>query len=454
MTFLTHYYAAVQNLRLHWRLHHTTTHYSPTRLNQMMWHPSTRSSKIPSRHKTTKMDTGKQQTAGTASETISHEMTAIHPDANSTLRQEALDLLSPYVSPSNAPHPFTTAELVCLVILLLNERAVSKAQVFQYICTNIAEYNQCAIKIFAFGLGDLESVLAGFDSVFEQYESPLRQVQTAQQATADDGWNSDIVSRERQVREEWTVDLRAARIFLGDHLAPVRAGNLRFLEFPPEIRTAIYEHVLQTPPLKLSTAWGSKSCEVDHPAEESFNDCRPLGCTPRSINETLAVVFTCRQVYREALPVFYGAIRLRCTDVEALAGLMRSLCANHPERVPDRHPLCTPEPIRLHCLKTLHIDYRGESSYRSRNSIADPFADLVFAKALRHLTITVHERYWRALWVFDFEPIEEPSDLPHMGSLVRLLSRVGSYELQGDNVKIRRYIEAELEKVKNAMNNK
>lgn len=113
------------------------------------------------------MDTEKQHTAGTASGIASGEVDAVRDDANSTLRQEALELLAPLISPNENPHPFTPAELVCLVVLALNEREVSQIRIFQYICTNIKQYTERVVEMFAFGqTADFQSVLPGFNSVF------------------------------------------------------------------------------------------------------------------------------------------------------------------------------------------------------------------------------------------------------------------------------------------------
>lgn len=294
------------------------------------------------------------------------------------------------------------------------------------------------------------TVLPGFDDVFEQFESPLRQIQVAQQVEAGPG--SSTKSWNLHVRKEWTVDLRAARIFLSEHLAPVREGHFRFLELPPEIRTAIYEHVLQSPPVTLRTAWSGVMTvpEVDRLAERSLGDDWPPGRVPRSPNEALAVIFVNKQVYREALPVFHSILQLSCEDMGRLEGFVRSLQGSNPEQVPTRPPLCTVEPIRFHCLKTLHVDYRDSFP---RHSDSDPSADFLGAKGLRHLTITVHKKYWNDTWFSD-TTVEEPNGLPFMASLVRLLSRVASYELLGEGGKIRTYIEAELEKVEELVNDK
>lgn len=248
--------------------------------------------------------------------------------------------------------------------------------------------------------------------------------------------------------KHWTVDLRAARIFLEKHLSPVRKGHLRFLDFPPEIRTAIFEHALQDPPLQLLTDVGENCLTVYDPAGAVSDHYHPAEWEPRNLDETLAVIYANKQIYREALPVFYGNLQLRCRDVKVLQAFVRSLCASHPERVPDRHPLCTLEPIRFHCLKKLHIDYCQTTV---SGNTSDPFADLFDAKGLRHLTLTIHEPCWSDNWDCDDE---EPSELPHIASLVGLLVRVESYELQGKGGNIQRYIEAESRSPKKAVKSK
>jgi len=82
-------------------------------------------------------------------------------------------------------------------------------------------------------------LILGFQDVFQEYEMPLKPTSMAQ----------SYLYRITEVDKAWSIDYRAARIYLDKRLV-TRAGNFDFLALPSELRLLIYEYALSYPTLR------------------------------------------------------------------------------------------------------------------------------------------------------------------------------------------------------------
>jgi len=347
------------------------------------------------------------------------EASTAHED-RSNLWEEVLSLIRPYRTAGSPLHPFTIEEMVVIAALVTQEAEVTHQQIFACIYTNFVQYAERAIDILwdvqskPHLTGSSEQLLDELDRAFQNYELPLSEGVPVTDVSTRTG--------QRQSKTTWKVDERAARGFLTRHLVSPREGYFDLLALPVELRMSIYEYALSNAQLEpyivcTSTAGRTTKQRCFLVAGQRFRR------RTRGLDKLLAVVHVNKQLYREALPIFFRINEFNLALGELLGPFVRMLERNDPETHRSRQPLCSLEPVRIHHITMLHIDYVrwAESTVHSQ---LGAFSKLRKAKRLRRLTIYVRDEQWfprkylsgRAR---DGQPTE-PEDLPGIGELIQL----------------------------------
>lgn len=201
-----------------------------------------------------------------------------------------------------------------------------------------------------------DTVIPGFTSVFEQYEVPLSHDPQRQKLEL-----IPALGRMAYVFKgtgTWTVDTLAARVFLGKHLGQERTGTFNFLALPAELREVVYKLVLSYGCLALGARTpGTRFSVRGQEKKPGADGCMALDhpLTTRPLHDMLAVARVNKQLYREALPVFFSVNKLLCRGVDTLILFVDMISQSDPLR---RQPLCPSEPARMQCLTSLEVMYR------------------------------------------------------------------------------------------------
>lgn len=156
------------------------------------------------------------------------------------------------------------------------------------------------------------------------------------------------------------MDARAARTMLSQHLNPSKSGCFEILRLPGELRTHIYEHILSYPPLIFAgSSMSSFSTYEKELASADANNRWPLYEDSRTpgLNEMLAVTQVNKQLYGEALPVFYSVNSFDLPEPQFIRPFAGILYRSDPLAVSHWLPLCIREPSRSTRLLRLTIAY-------------------------------------------------------------------------------------------------
>jgi hypothetical protein len=242
-----------------------------------------------------------------------------------------------------------------------------------------------------------------FEKVFDQFEVPL-----VLDSDADDGEDSDEEMDHKPSPITWSVTSSAARIFLGPKIwsSETKSDAFPFMRLPRELRDQIYELALVMPKSGISmdtidTGDGSKdgpcSFEVfSRDYNEShrrrsyihkfdpdkdridqvhfFSNKRTLECRP--FQTYLALLLVSKQLYQEAMPIFYGGNHFACSTIGDLRRFLEF----------------TPESRK---------DYIGHVSFHINNQDAriarTTFELLKEVKYLREIDIWISEIEWGAV---------------------------------------------------------
>jgi len=248
--------------------------------------------------------------------------------------------------------------------------------------------------------------------------------------------------RLRPLTTLWTVDARTARIFLAKYLEPERQGIFRLLDLPPEIRNTIYSFALSYPLLEVQAENNDIFNSRFHISENTLYS-KP-GSMERgllnyvhtnSIDDLLAIVHVNRQIYREALPIFFSVNDFQMDGLGAHVQFARMLEISDSICNPARLPLCSPDVSRLECLKRLSFEYCDYPDRGDDGDIVRALEILARASNLKHITVDARDGLW-----WEHDP-DDASALPGMAQLLRLLNSTPSIKLNGHGGKVQTYIE-------------
>lgn len=157
-----------------------------------------------------------------------------------------------------------------------------------------------------------------------------------------------------------------------------------------------------------------------------------------------------RQIYSEALPIFFAVNRFECADLDDLGTLAGMLRKSSSISVPARKPLCANEPYRFQHVGHLSISYNRFGGLQD-HEVQHAFDELLSIRKLNRLTVEIYDDYWfktsavaRHYATHLRRVYDHPRELPRIAELVQLVDRAESYELLGSEGVIRYHVESEV----------
>ncbi|KAK4496108.1 hypothetical protein PRZ48_012087 [Zasmidium cellare] len=304
---------------------------------------------------------------------------------------EIVHALAPYLDSAEKP-PLTPAKLF-VIALLFNPNANLEV-VMRWIFGNIPYYRNQALDDFVhdnarlYYRSSLESTrkfIQDLGNVQHQYCVPIStHTETNARGSSETTFNTTP---------------NQARIFLKHFLAsrdPIRPRKKPFplMRLPPELRLRIYEYALTFP--KSGIRIGTKRPDPTlHMATRDMHDTddalwqpmlrRPVAFSrgPNdligySLSSYLRVLLTSKQVYTEAMPVFYECNRFVCLGVPELVGFLAH----------------TPEHRRKHIRDIAFQFEPPQHRIYNMSDITQCFSQLKRMPSLRTLILTMRQDTW------------------------------------------------------------
>ncbi|KAI7222385.1 hypothetical protein KC333_g1135 [Hortaea werneckii] len=227
-----------------------------------------------------------------------------------SLRNEVREVIRPYTTADEEP-PFSGGELIVMSLVDTDEETLPKDRILRWIVNTFKYYHNAFVdKAFQtlgpdlnFGIGSDEGVFVNISEAFTEYELPIRESQ---------------LMDEKRSTSHWSVTTQAARVYLRHWLEPERDGVFAFLDLPPEIRNTIYELLFTFPSSGIHVQEADERKGFDVFFLERIDEHGPCGrkwsnslvkgnefIIKRSMDNILALLCVNRQVYEEAMPLFY-----------------------------------------------------------------------------------------------------------------------------------------------------
>ncbi|KAK5719695.1 hypothetical protein LTR17_015230 [Elasticomyces elasticus] len=366
------------------------------------------------------------------------------------LKAEIEAVIAEYTKSDSGKPPYTTAQLVVMAAVCNHENDVSKASVLRWASSTFPYYTREAIegyitsqKRWHMTFGAPRGVAPGITKAIRNYEMPL---QTILQDPAHPGAYPRITLQ---------VLPAPARIFLRSLLEPERRGVFAFLDLPSEMRNRIYGLLLTFGrhgfyvSIPSMMALQSREAENYDPSistrlgDSGWNNQR---ADAPPLLETLAILQTCKQIYKEAMPWFYGGNRfgLKCPW-----GLTTSVLSLAPSRVEHLSDLC--------------IDFRIISK-EDNEDVIPALKALVATKHLRRLEVRFKggddewlnmeasaREYMGVTGVDSLTKIEQISIFP---SLALVAARARELIITGPCPQIEEYLKGEVTRLKQVAGHK
>ncbi|PPJ60830.1 hypothetical protein CBER1_11639 [Cercospora berteroae] len=264
---------------------------------------------------------------------------------------ELIDLVRNEMAKRSSLHqepPLPLAEIV-VMILVLNP-PLTKHAILEYLFDHVYYYHQLALAFSCqwVSSGQHYNVFSRFRTeffhVFDLFDVPLIH-------------SNPRAGTSESTLATWTVSSSAVRLFLTSRLFPEneKVDGFPFLRLPPDLRMLVYEFALLLPKSGIlmdssdmlynrTPRWSFRpELKVFSRGQDSFEQV--LGTHPESepaltprergrdlfanflyrstltcglYGTHLALLVTCKQVYQEAMPVFYGQNNFVCRSLDQL----------------------------------------------------------------------------------------------------------------------------------------
>ncbi|KAI6804105.1 hypothetical protein KC361_g317 [Hortaea werneckii] len=235
---------------------------------------------------------------------------ARRPDALQSLRNEVQEVIRPYMTAEEYP-PFSGGELVVMALVDTDDDSLPRDRILRWVIDTFKYYHDAfidkALQTLGpdpnFDHGSDEGIFENITKAFTEYELPIRESRV-------------VINKCKKIL--YSVTTRAARVYLRRWLESERKGVFLFLELPPEIRNTIYELLFAFPPsgVHVQEADGRKGFDafflerIDEPgpSERKWSDSLLQGSQfmiKKSVDDILALLQVNKQVYKEAMPLFY-----------------------------------------------------------------------------------------------------------------------------------------------------
>ncbi|KAH9826769.1 hypothetical protein Tdes44962_MAKER03312 [Teratosphaeria destructans] len=377
----------------------------------------------------------------------------------SVLKQElTLDierLIKPYTQDVNKQPPFSPAELVVMAAVCLKEFWSNDSEIWLWIGRTFPYYRMRARKHWATLVVEGQEAhppFSDFTSVFDDYDLPLRNHSPGSQ------W--------------FEVTTMAARTFLRERLEPPRPGHFRILDLPAELRLSIFELILKFPrsginclrePPNASNQPHTTRIAVEVRVDESLRKPPPKticawagwghGVRVRSFARLFDLFLVNRQIYKEAMPIFYsnnkfhfeGAqsattllLRMKPARIEHLSYVRLGLLLEGPEDNKgemSHFQLAMQALGTVRTLKVLAIELRSKEwlrVHRRHPSLVIPHGrrpqSILDVKGFEELAVAGSKAQETTVYkpVYDEEAAKRESSIARYQQIVDLRSRVAN----------------------------
>ncbi|KAI7534924.1 hypothetical protein KC331_g12296 [Hortaea werneckii] len=226
------------------------------------------------------------------------------------LRNEVREVIRAYTTADEEP-PFSGGELIVMALIDTDGDTLPTDGILRCVINTFKYYHDVFIDKALQNLGaDLDfqdglgaGVFKNITEAFTEYELPIRESR---------------VMGEKRDPTLWSVSTQAARVYLRHWLEPAREGVFPFLDLPPEIRNTIYEppftfpssgiHVQEADERKGFDVFFLERIDEHGPCGRKWSNSLVKGnefIIKRSMDNILALLCVNRQVYEEAMPLFY-----------------------------------------------------------------------------------------------------------------------------------------------------
>lgn len=367
-----------------------------------------------------------------------------HIAKRAALKADILRLIGPWRTSLKKP-PFSTSQLFVMAIIMDDAFALRAAKVLRSIVHMFPFYGTRAInqyvdqRLLLMEKGethdkDDDCVIPDLVSALQTVEVPLA---IHDWGNWDDTWTFS-----------YTIDPRAARIFLRDLLEPAPAGVFRFLDLPPELRNVIYAMTLRVPYSNLALEHLSARTKIvgycfkettddsfESEIRQEFVDWNEDRMVNLANAKFLALLQTCRQIKHEAGPIFYdiNTFHIRSTDLVGLIDL-------------DSRGV-RPFPFQL--ITRMCLDLDGDMRYWEKimSVVAGhkPFENLVFHELQDWLAMPeyLHPSYFRTK-----TKLSKIEQVPGLDDLARAAAKAKNFVLLTECEAARDYFEAQIARIK------
>lgn len=357
----------------------------------------------------------------------------------SKLKHAVHQFVAPYTSRAVKP-PFRDDEVILMAAICCPYQRFTRRAVFASLIQIFSYYGQKALKLYMDGFGYREghtaySIMEGFETAFRTYGLPLEKVE-----------DSDI-GRHNIMQQLWTVNTAAAWQWLSDHLSPRVPDGFNFLGLPAELRLQVYEYVLTysafymesstdrrglVPLVAMSGAHEEDALPLLADPHEAYHTTCPHFHKLPLIQDMLAILTVNKQVYREAVPIFYGVNHFYLRHPSGLNSLTRALA-----------------PSRLKHVARITFDYEHDT-VKETKKFGRTLLDLSRSEGLKHVVLRASD----SAWFVDVKNLrsrvpkyQQPGQLPSIDQLCELLSTVSSLQIVGHCPRIEAYIRAKMSEI-------
>ncbi|KAF7191556.1 hypothetical protein HII31_07058 [Pseudocercospora fuligena] len=221
------------------------------------------------------------------------------------LRAEILNRIAPYQSQNRSP-PFRTGIMIVMALVCIDKERLTEDEIHHWILRAFPYFNNQALDWYLDACKNVR-VEDSFDppsqEIIKDFPHAIR--------------HFDLPLDEHTVPlsdPEYSISSAAARLALARSFEPTQKGKFPFLKLAPELRNRIYEMLFKYP----SPGIGFLGYKIDRKpillsrsnSDRSFADLQnmdPDGYVfPEAFHTTLAILRICKQVFKEAMPMFYS----------------------------------------------------------------------------------------------------------------------------------------------------
>ncbi|GIZ47315.1 hypothetical protein CKM354_001041000 [Cercospora kikuchii] len=241
------------------------------------------------------------------------------------LRDEVLQLVGPWRD-SSEPPPFTRGELVVIALILIDDGPVALEEVHRKIYQTFGHYRDQALSEYLRPVYVQKSSRTITCSDLPHH-TQARGMEILLGSTMRD---LDLpLKRSAQGEQKfYLIDRKAARIYLQCWLEPPRQETFDFFGLPAELREHIYKMVTGSPEA------GLKNVGIGRVVISASEDI-PLAL--EKISRASVLFRVCKQIYFEAMPVFYHNNTLEFDSIDTLLKVLRRMSTKTMEEIRILH---------------------------------------------------------------------------------------------------------------------